>query len=97
MACIVVPWFADRYAAGTPWQAVAWWIHDHLPYSELQFFPQLAAFNIGWHEAPQRRISSYIAPRGILTSAACPITTAIMPPVTPDFPPLAVPTRRRLA
>ena len=39
MACIVVPWFADRYAAGTPWQAVAWWIHDHLPYSELQFFP----------------------------------------------------------
>jgi hypothetical protein len=67
MACIVVPWFADRYAAGTPWQAMAWWIHDQLPYSELQFFPKLAAFNIGWHEIPKRRISSFIAPRGLLT------------------------------
>ncbi|HEX2151512.1 MAG TPA: hypothetical protein VHG31_05890 [Stellaceae bacterium] len=67
MACIVVPWFADRYATGTPWQAMAWWIHDNLPYSELQFFPKLAAFNIGWHEAPKRRISSFIAPRGVLT------------------------------
>jgi hypothetical protein len=43
MASIVVPWFADRYAAGASWQAMAWWIHDHLPYSELQFFPKLAA------------------------------------------------------
>ena len=42
MASIVVPWFADRYAAGASWQAMAWWIHDHLPYSELQFFPKLA-------------------------------------------------------
>src|SRR5260370_27682000 len=32
MACIVVPWFADRLPEGTPWQAMAWWIHDHLPY-----------------------------------------------------------------
>ena len=38
MACIVVPWFADRLLEGTPWQAMAWWIHDHLPYSQLQFF-----------------------------------------------------------
>ena len=53
MASIVVPWFADRYAAGVPWQSMAWWIHDHLPYSELQFFPKLAAFNIGWHEHNQ--------------------------------------------
>src|SRR6516165_1667320 len=67
MASIVVPWFADRYAAGTSWQAIAWWIHDHLPYSELQFFPKLAAFNIGWHEQPKRRIYSFIAPRGLLT------------------------------
>lgn len=67
MASIVVPWFADRYAAGVPWQAMAWWIHDHLPYSELQFFPNLAAFNIAWHERPKRRIYSFIAPRGLLT------------------------------
>jgi hypothetical protein len=67
MASIVVPWFADRYAAGAPWQAMAWWIHDHLPYSELQFFPKLAAFNIAWHERPKRRIYSFIPPRGLLT------------------------------
>ena len=67
MACIVVPWFADRYAEGADWRALAWWIHDHLPYSHLFFHPKLAAFNIGWHEAPLRRIDSYIAPRGCLT------------------------------
>ena len=49
-ACIVVPWFADRYEAGADWRQLAWWIHDHLPYSELYFFPRLAAFNITWHE-----------------------------------------------
>ena len=66
-ACIVIPWFADRYAAGADWRALAWWIHDHLPYAHLQFFPKLAAFNIQWHERPQRRIDSFIAPRGCLT------------------------------
>jgi hypothetical protein len=67
MATIVVPWLVDRLAAGVTWQAMAWWIHDHLPYSELQFFPKLAAFNIGWHERPQRRITSFAPPRGLLT------------------------------
>lgn len=66
-ACIVVRWFADRYAQGEDWRSLAWWIHDHLPYSTLYFFPKLAAFNIQWHERPQRRIDSYIAPRGCLT------------------------------
>ncbi|SKA22386.1 hypothetical protein [Consotaella salsifontis] len=66
-ACIVVPWFADRYAQGADWRALAWWIHDHLPYSSLQFFPRLAAFNLTWHERPLRRIDSYIAPKGCLT------------------------------
>ena len=66
-ACIVLPWFAERYAQGMDWRAMAWWIHDHLPYSSLYFFPKLAAFNIGWHERPLRRIDSYIAPRGCLT------------------------------
>lgn len=67
MACVVVPWFATRYADGADWRGLAWWIHDHLPYSRLQFFPKLCAFNIGWHEAPERRIDSFIAPRGCLT------------------------------
>ncbi len=66
-SCAVIPWFADRYAAGTDWRALAWWIHDHLPYASLTFFPKLAAFNIGWHERLERRIDSYIAPKGTLT------------------------------
>ena len=66
-ACIVVPWFADRYAAGADWRALAWWIHDHLPYAHMQFFPKLAAFNLLWREQPSRRIDSFIAPRGCLT------------------------------
>ena len=78
-ACIVLPWFADQYienhgddpgdansSHGADWRALASWIHDHLPYSELQFFPRLAAFNIGWHERPKRSIGSYIAPKGYL-------------------------------
>ena len=67
VACIALPWLVDRMLSGTAWQAMAWWIHDHLPYSELQFFPQLAALNIGWHEVPRRTIFSFIAPRGYLT------------------------------
>lgn len=67
MACIVLPWFADRHAAGEDWRAMAWWVHDHLPYSSLCFFPKLAAFNIGWHEVPERRIDSHVSPRGCLT------------------------------
>ncbi|MDP6343874.1 MAG: hypothetical protein QF491_10110, partial [Alphaproteobacteria bacterium] len=67
MACVVLPWFTDRYVEGADWRALAWWIHDHLPYSRLQFFPKLCAFNIGWSEAPERRIYSYIAPKGCLT------------------------------
>jgi hypothetical protein len=66
-ACIVIPWFADRHESGADWRALAWWIHDHLPYSHLQFFPKLCAFNIQWHERPRRRIDSYTAPRGCLT------------------------------
>ena len=66
-ACIVIPWFADRYEQGADWRELAWWVHDHLPYSHLQFFPRLCAFNIQWHERPARRIDSFIAPKGCLT------------------------------
>lgn len=72
VACVVLPWMVDRMEAGTPWQALAWWIHDTLPYSELQFFPKLCAFNIGWHEQPRRTIFSYIAPLGYLTRPGFP-------------------------
>ena len=72
MACIVLPWFADRIAEGMPWQAMAWFIHDQLPYSELQFFPKLGAFNIGWRELPKRQIYSFVLPRGYLTRPGMP-------------------------
>ena len=86
MASIVVPWFADRYATGALWQAMAWWIHDHLPYSELQFFPKLAAFNIGWHEQPKRRIYSFIVPRGLLTKPGMANHAGSHAEQYPDFP-----------
>lgn len=65
-ASVVIPWFAERYAAGRDWRDLAWWLHDHLDWSELWFFPKLCAFNIAWRPVPQRRIDSYIAPRGTL-------------------------------
>lgn len=66
MACVVLPWFADQYERGADWRSLAFWIHDHLPYSRLVFFPKLCAFNIGWHEKPVRSIHSYIEPKGLL-------------------------------
>ncbi len=68
-ASIVIPWFADRFEQGRDWRDLAWWIHDHLPYSDLLFFPKLAAFNIAWRSHPRRRISSYVAPKGLLLRA----------------------------
>lgn len=66
-ASIVVPSFAKLYNAGMSWTQLAWWIHDHLPYSSLFFFPKNAAFNIQWHEVPDRKIQSYVTPKGMLT------------------------------
>lgn len=66
---VAIPWFSDQYEHGRDWRDLAWWIHDHLPYSTMWFFPKLAAFNIGWRENPHRTISSYIAPRGKLLAA----------------------------
>ncbi|MCI5044437.1 MAG: hypothetical protein MRY72_07035 [Aquisalinus sp.] len=67
MATVVVNSFIPYFEETGNWQAMAWWIHDHLPYSSLTFYPKYAAFNIGWHENPARRISSFIAPKGCLT------------------------------
>lgn len=66
-ACIIVPSFWDRFQAEGDWQKIAWWIHDHLPYSELQFYPKYWAFNITWNEKPIRRIDSFPKPKGCLT------------------------------
>lgn len=65
-ASIVIPWFADRHARGRDWRDLAWWLYDHLYFSEIWFFPKLCAFNIAWRPEPLRRIDSYIAPKGCL-------------------------------
>ncbi|MEM7520975.1 MAG: hypothetical protein AAF307_08045 [Pseudomonadota bacterium] len=70
-ASVVVPWFADQYERGRDWRDLAWWLHDHLPYSEMWFFPKLAALNLVWRPDPHRTISSYIAPRGMLLRTGC--------------------------
>ncbi|POF34258.1 hypothetical protein [Roseibium marinum] len=66
-ACIAVPWVWDRHSEEGDWRRLAWWIHDHLPYNSLWFFPKLWAVNVNWREAPERRIDSYAAPVGLLT------------------------------
>lgn len=68
-ASVVIPWFADQFAQGRDWRDLAWWLHDHLAYSEVWFFPKLCAFNLAWRPLPLRRIDSYIAPRGTLLAA----------------------------
>lgn len=66
-ACVTVPGFIDRFSERGDWRRLAWWIHDHLPYSSLCFFPINWAFNIRWREVPERRIDSFVWPRGTLT------------------------------
>ncbi len=60
-ACIVIPWFIDSpgYEDGEDWRPLAWFIHDHLPYSEMVFYPRNAAFNLTWREEPKRKIKSH--------------------------------------
>jgi hypothetical protein len=62
-ACIVVNAFIAYYERTGDWEAMAWWVHDHLPYSSMQFFPRYAAFNLSWHDVPKRQIYSYVPPR----------------------------------
>lgn len=85
-ACIALPWFTDRYKEGRDWRSLAYWIHDHLPYSELEFFPAICAFNISWHERPKRTISSYIEPRGVLLRGSG--SPSGQSEMYADFPPL---------
>ncbi|MCP1210158.1 hypothetical protein [Devosia subaequoris] len=67
-ACIIVNRFISYYQRSGDWEALAWWVHDKLPYSNMEFFPKFAAFNLQWHEVPTRSIHSFIPPRrGCLT------------------------------
>lgn len=67
-ACVIVHAFIDYYERTGDWEAIAWWVHDNLPYSELEFFPRFSAFNLGWRQTPRRRVRSFIPPRmGVLT------------------------------
>lgn len=62
-ACIVIPSYLDYFEKTGDWASLAWWIHANIPaYSTMTFFPNLCAFNISWHENPNKakRISTYI-------------------------------------
>lgn len=72
-AGIIVPRIADRFAAPGDWKRLAWWIHDHLPYSSAEFFPARWMFHLAWHERPLRMIYSHIPEaRGYLTKPGMP-------------------------
>lgn len=72
-ACIVVNRFVPYYERTGDWEAMAWWVHDHLPYSDMEFFPKIAAFNLQWRDDPIRSIYSFIPPRrGRLTGPGKP-------------------------
>ena len=58
----------DKFASGADWRSLAYWIHDHLPYSELEFFNGhgMCSFNVSWHEKPKKTITSWMTPRVLL-------------------------------
>lgn len=60
MACIVIPSYLDHYEKTGDWETLSNWIHSNIDYSEMTFFPKLCAFNISWHQKPQRKVRSYI-------------------------------------
>ena len=71
--CIILHAVIPYYERTSHWQALAWWIHDNLPYHSMQFFPRFAAFNLTWRERPQRQIYSYVPPKtGWLTKPGMP-------------------------
>ena len=59
-ACIYIPWFTEQFKRGRDWRDLAYWLHDHVDYSEIVFFNTNCAFNLNWRENPERRIRSWI-------------------------------------
>jgi hypothetical protein len=84
-ASIVVNSFVDYYERTGDWQAMAWWVHDHLDYCEMEFFPRLAAFNLNWREAPMRQIYSFTPPKGFLTRPGMPNHDGMHAPLYADW------------
>jgi hypothetical protein len=89
-ACIVVNWHLDRYEQTQDWQPLAWWIHDHLPYSSMCFFPNLCAFNINWYEKTIKRVDSYAEPKGCLTKPSMENHSGDHSQLYPGFPTLTL-------
>lgn len=58
-ACIVLPAFVDAFPNDGDWTKLAWWIHDNLPYGEMEFFPTNWAFNLTWQKESKRTVSSF--------------------------------------
>lgn len=93
-ATIVIPWFVDRLRGGGDWREMAWWVHDHLPYSYMCFYPKLGAFNIQWREEPERRILSWATPRGVLTEPGMANCNGLHSERYEGFPTLEMPRAR---
>ena len=91
-ACIIIPWFIDteHYKDTRDWRPLAWYIHDHLPYSEMVFFAKNAAFNLNWRERnPRCRILSHAQPhKGLLTKGKAADHSGDHSPHYPGFPKL---------
>lgn len=73
-ATVLIPWFQRRHESGqATWQAMAWWIHDHLPYSHIRFFSN-GTFNLTWSDRPVRHAEAKFGgkgePRTLPTEAA---------------------------
>ncbi|KPP80474.1 MAG: hypothetical protein HLUCCA04_12535 [Oceanicaulis sp. HLUCCA04] len=66
-ATIVINSYVDQFESTGDWRSMAWFIHDHLPYSSQYYFPKLCALNLTWSENPKRTIDSYVQPKGTLT------------------------------
>lgn len=60
MANVVIPSYLAEYKLTGDHSPIAKWVSNNLPYSDMEFFKNLCAFNIGWHEKPKKRIRSFI-------------------------------------
>ncbi len=74
-ACISIPRVSRAIFAGTvPYEALAWWINDHLPdWSFVEFFATAdhsdeVCFNLGWHEISLKKmVTRRGGPQSLLT------------------------------